>query len=197
MAKRRFRQRLHALRTSRAAGMLGKLPIGPMVESGGVGALFGVVEDAANLDFIKNNWYGGPVAGGALALLIGKKRPTSAHALAGAAGYEARFNYMLRKFQLGESNKSPVRWFGKPQTPAAGAPAAAPAATNELTDYDTGTPQAQSSREFLPLAPLPSFEALEQETIEAGSPDDGGGGEEGDISSALALHSRSLFGGGI
>lgn len=168
----------------------------PLAESGGVGAVYGVIEDAANLDFIKNNWYGGPVGAGGLALLLHRKRPTSAHALAGAAGYEARFNYMLRKFQLGETNKSPVRWFGKP--PAATAPAATvPATTQELDYDDTGTPQAQAQREFSPLAPLPQFDALEQEQAEASGLDDGTGDGmgEGDISSALALHDRSLRNG--
>lgn len=75
---------------------------------------------AEHLEFVNKKWWGGPaVKFGASAML---KDSRYAHAVAGAAGSEAVFNYKLKQFQDGKTQHSPVRDF---RDQPAGAPAAA------------------------------------------------------------------------
>lgn len=77
---------------------------------GGIGAAAQVAGEfaAEKVDFIGKNWYGEPLALGAGAFLLVRRKPQWAYALAGAAGYSAAFRYKLHSFQTGKSQKSPV-----------------------------------------------------------------------------------------
>jgi hypothetical protein len=79
----------------------------------GIGALAQVAGEMTGekIAFIKNNWYGEPLALGAGAFLLARRKPTWAYALAGAAGYSAAFRYKLNENQAGRRQTSPVPVF--------------------------------------------------------------------------------------
>jgi hypothetical protein len=80
-----------------------------------------------------NKWWGQPALLGVGAFLMIRRKPNIAHALAGAAGYAAAFNYKLNKSQT-TGGPSPVPVFGSGPSPAA---ALAPgAAVRSTGDYD-------------------------------------------------------------
>lgn len=126
MAKKSITERI-ARGKARAKGIMsgGKA----IVTAGAIGAAggFGVDVVADHVEFVGNNWYGGPLVEFGAALLLHGKSRTAAIALAGAAGERAQFNYKLKSFQDGNRQDSPVRVFGgqqqqqQPQLPAGGA----------------------------------------------------------------------------
>lgn len=73
-----------------------------------------------------NKWWGQPAVLGVGAFLMIRRKPNIAHALAGAAGYAAAFNYKLNKSQT-QGGPSPVPVFGSSggSPPPALAPGAA------------------------------------------------------------------------
>jgi hypothetical protein len=80
-----------------------------------------------------NKWWGQPALLGVGAFLMIRRKPNIAHALAGAAGYAAAFNYRLNSFQQGKSQTSPVPVFGA----SGGAPAALAApAIKQAAEYE-------------------------------------------------------------
>jgi hypothetical protein len=80
----------------------------------GVGAVAQIGGEMAGdkLGFVRSNWYGQPLLLAAGAMLLVKRRPNLAYALAGAAGYAGAFNYKLNQFQQGRRSTSPVPLFG-------------------------------------------------------------------------------------
>ncbi len=80
-----------------------------------------------------NKWWGGPALLGAGAFLMIRRKPNIAHALAGAAGYAAAFNYRLNSFQTGKSQTSPVPVFGTANAPPA---MLAPGVPKTAAEYD-------------------------------------------------------------
>lgn len=81
----------HAM--SRAKGILG--PAKPLAIAGAAGAAsdYAVELVADRIDFVKNNWYGRPLALFGMALLVNKKSHTAALGIAGHAGGLARRDY--------------------------------------------------------------------------------------------------------
>lgn len=86
-------------------------PRGMSAAIGGAAALAQVYA-GENVEFIRDNWYGGPLAMFAGSLLVRDEK--IATALAVLAGSSAVFNYKLSEFQQGKSQASPVPQFKAP-----------------------------------------------------------------------------------
>lgn len=112
LAERRAAARRRLAHGARRAGGFLAGRTGALIMGGGIGAAGQVVGQMAGdkIDFIKNNWYGEPLALGVGAFLLARRKPNWAHALAGAAGYSAAFRYKLNSFQQGKGS-SPVPTF--------------------------------------------------------------------------------------
>lgn len=135
LAQRRAaaRARLSRSRGGRAllglGGRTGHLAMGAAVGAAGQIASQMASEKISAL----NKWYGQPAILGLGAFLLIRRKPAIAHALAGAAGYAAAFNYKLNKSQT-SGGPSPVPVFGT-SAPAA-APMLAPGVPKSTGDYD-------------------------------------------------------------
>ncbi len=131
MAKRAKHYARKAVSGAKHYGGMGlhglKRRLKPRAIGGAVGVATELVEDyaAKELQFIATKWWGGPLATLGASLIFPDKYGDP---MAGAAGYEAGFNYKLKQFQDGKRDTSPVRDFrDKPAAAAATAPAAAAA----------------------------------------------------------------------
>jgi hypothetical protein len=131
MAKMTIKQRLALARARhghrvRRAGAFTVAGLKNMALPAGAGAAahFAGYYAGDKLSFIGTNWYGEPLLLAVLAIVL-KRRPEVSHALAGAAGYAAAFNYRLQQYQTGKTSTPPFHQFtGSGQTtralPAAG-----------------------------------------------------------------------------
>jgi hypothetical protein len=105
----------------------------------GVAAQYGEEMLAEHSETVQNKWYAGPAAILAGAV-VARKKPDTAKALAGAAGYAGGLKYKFYQFQNGKRDQSPMHyWNFKDDAAPAGKPAAAaPAAGAQGYEDDTG-----------------------------------------------------------
>jgi hypothetical protein len=118
MAKMTFKQRLQAARAkhgkrARSALAFGGGTVATVGMDVGVGAAAQAIGQLASskIGFVRNNWYGEPLALAAAGFLLLRRKPALAHATLGAAGYSGMFRYKLDAFQKGKSQTTPVPTF--------------------------------------------------------------------------------------
>jgi hypothetical protein len=88
----------------------------------GVGARIGEKMLEKESDYVKQNWWAGPVAILGTAALL-RKNESAAKGLAGAAGYAGAIKYDAAQFQNGKTDQSPIHYWDFAEKKA-GAPAA-------------------------------------------------------------------------
>lgn len=118
-----------------ARGIKGNLKSRGMLA--GVGAAVALAQSYAQgeIEFIRDNWYGAPLAMFGASLLV--KHKEAGTALAVLAGSSAVFNYKLAQFQQGKEKTSPVPQFKPPEQK----PGALPVAAAPQPAADTGMRQ--------------------------------------------------------
>ena len=100
----------------------------------GVGAQYAEEMLEEHSDYVKENWWAGPVAILAGAALMRKKEAT-AKGLAGAAGYAGAMKYKMSQFQNGKRELSPIHnWNFEDKKAGAAAPA-----SSGTSGYDDDT----------------------------------------------------------
>lgn len=114
---RAARARLSKRRGGRAALLgMGLVPYVGFGAGAGAGAQIlmkmarGGGDPNKGIGFIRDNWWGEPLALLLGAILLKRRMPNVSHSILGAAGYAGAFNYELDKFQKGQGS-TPVPSF--------------------------------------------------------------------------------------